>query len=225
MAPCARVHFFCSRCVQIEQKQRKARDHHAMHRRGGRSPSVQPAPPTHPASSHRARPSTAAGFRTRHPPQVEPGVPDWRDSRRRSKAGAHVRQRRRRQLSSLSSAPPRSRRRSRAGWSSATSQLSIVSKSNLRPISLRNGALQRVCRASEGKAARACRESGTEELPHDGRRPRTSSGLTARRSQRSCRLGASVPARSALNVSPQLEHLNGRDRSEFLRMATPLDRA
>ena len=134
-------------------------------------------------------------------------------------------QRRRRQLSSLSSAPPRSRRRSRAGWSSATSQLSIVSKSNLRPISLQNGALQRVCRASEGKAARACRESGTEELPHDGRRPRTSSGLTARRSQRSCRLGDAVPPRSALRVAPELERLNGCDRSEFLRAATRVGRA
>ena len=75
MAPCARLQFFSHSARTIGQKVQKADVPHAHHKRGWRSPTVQPAPPYHPASCWRVWPADRCGYvehKLYGPPGVKP---------------------------------------------------------------------------------------------------------------------------------------------------------
>ena len=123
---------------RIVRKQRKADDHHAHQRRGQWAPLACHAPPTHPASCPCPTASRTAAFRSPHPPQVEHAAPDGRAMSEHTKGEARVRHRRRRPLAALSAAPPRSRRRSSASWSTLKSMPKTDAMMKLRLLPLPN---------------------------------------------------------------------------------------
>ena len=76
--------------------------------------------------------------------------------------------------------------------------------------------MQRVSRADSGQEVRTAAGSGRECTAGVGRRQRTSSGRTSRRTGRCCRRDVTVPALSTLGRSPQLEGVLGWEwRSVF----------
>ena len=89
--------------------------------------------------------------------------------------------------------PGRSRRWSGARRRSPRSLLRIGSKSKLRLEMLRNAVRRALSRQPSGIAASHCTLNGPAYSPPTGRRQRTSSGVIARRSTRSCASTAAVP--------------------------------
>eukprot|EP00966_Prymnesium_polylepis_P056642 1310501-Prymnesium_polylepis.1 len=72
------------------------------------------------------------------------------------------------------------------------------------PFRCETSAMQWVSRADSGQTVRTAASSGRNCTAGGGRRQRTSSGRTSRRTGRCCRRRVTVPALSTLGRSPQL---------------------
>ena len=205
---------------RIGQKQPKARDRHAHHRRGHWSPLPQAAPPTHPAPCPCPPPARSAALRARALRQISPprriGAPRATTLPRalaRDSVAAASRAHSRQHLQVVEHEP-----RPRGGRGAA--RRGAAAGRSRGPFSCQTRAPRWVSRASQGMAARASMISGATGSPHIRRRPRTSSGCKARASQRCCRHSVAVPAPKTLGRFPIVERVVGTRSVSRPRIAT-----